>query len=297
MNFWTTFTIQFLNGLTIGSILILLTLGLNIVFGLRGIVNGAHGIYYMLGAYFGHTMATHLQMNFWLVLLIAFGTCFFLGCFQEILGIRPLVKWNRESGHILVATIGSAYIAQELVKMIWGAEVKLAEIPAFLKGVIHLGPIIYSKYWLFIIGFTALLTGIIGLFFTKAGIGILVRSLVMNDKVSQALGTNATLLNTFVFGLGVGLAGIAGVLAAPILTVSTNMCFDMFMIMFVVIIFGGLGSLLGVVISGCIIGVTLSFATGMVNGTFAYILVFVVMIAIIMVKPLGLFGRPGFLKL
>jgi branched-subunit amino acid ABC-type transport system permease component len=294
---FVTIIIQFLNGLAIGSILILLSLGLSIVFGMRGIVNVAHGVFYMLGAYLAHTLALYLQINFWIVLLIASASNFILGCMLEIFTIKPLIKWNRIPIHFMILTLGFAFISQELFKMIWGPEIKLVEIPGFLQGVMQLGPIIYPKYWLFVIGFTLSLSLVIGVFFNKAGIGILVQSLLMNDNVSQALGTNAALLNTLVFGLGAGVAGIAGVLASPILTVSTNMCFDMLMIMFVVIIFGGLGSLLGVVVSGLIIGMVLSFSTGLVHGTFANVFVFIVLIAILMLKPLGLFGRPGLLKL
>jgi branched-chain amino acid transport system permease protein len=289
--------IQFLNGLAIGSILILLSLGLTIIFGMRGIVNIAHGVFYMLGAYLAHTFALYLQINFAIVLIIAFGCNFLLGCLLETLAIKPLVKWNRIPIHFMIMTLGFAFISQELFKMIWGPEIKLVEIPGFLQGVVQMGPIIYPKYWLFVIGFTLVITLVISIFFNKTGIGILVQSLLMNNSVSQALGTNAALLNTLVFGFGSGVAGIAGVLAAPILTASTNMCFDMIMLMFVVIIFGGLGSLLGVVVSGLIIGMVLSFGTSLVNGTFANIFVFIVMIAILMIKPLGLFGRPGLLKL
>jgi branched-chain amino acid transport system permease protein len=294
---FSTIIIQFLNGLAIGSILILLSLGLTIVFGMMGIVNIAHGVFYMLGAYLAHTLALHLQINFSIVLIIAFGSNFLLGCLLETSAIRPLVKWNRIPIHFMIMTLGVAFISQELFKMIWGPETKLVEIPGFLQGIMQVGPIIYSKYWLFVIGFTLAITLVISVFFNKAGTGILVKSLLMNNSVSQALGTNAASLNTLVFGLGSGIAGIAGVLAAPILTASTNMCFDMIMIMFVVIIFGGLGSLLGVVVSGLIIGMVLSFGTSFVSGTFANVFVFIVMIVILMIKPLGLFGRPGLLKL
>jgi branched-chain amino acid transport system permease protein len=109
------------------------------------------------------------------------------------------------------------------------------------------------------------------------------------------LGTNAPKINTFVFGIGTGIAGIAGIMAGPVLGVEPNMCFDLLILLFMIIIFGGLGSLLGVVIAGLIIGQVFSFGTALLTGVIARILVFVVMIAILLVRPLGLFGRTGIL--
>jgi branched-chain amino acid transport system permease protein len=118
-----------------------------------------------------------------------------------------------------------------------------------------------------------------------------VRSVAINNEISQALGTNAPVLNTLIFGLGTGVAGVAGVLAGPILSVDPNMAFELLIMLFVVIIFGGLGSLLGVVVSGVIIGTILSLGTALLTGTLAKIAVFVIMVAILIIKPSGLFGR------
>jgi branched-chain amino acid transport system permease protein len=292
-----TIFIHFLNGLAIGGILILLALGLNIVFGLRGIVNAGHGIFYMLGAYISSSLSVYLNLNFFLIIIAAFLINIILGCIVEKIFIKPLVDWNREPVHIVIVTIGLAFICQELVKFIWGTSYKIAEVPSFLQGVINFGGIVYPIYWLFVIGFTATLTLILGIIFKKSGIGILVQSLVMNENTSKALGTNASLLNNFVFGFGVGCAGIAGVLSAPIGTITTEMCFDKLMLLFGIIIIGGLGSFAGVVVSGLIIGLVISFGTALLNGTMANMLVFIVMIAVIIVRPHGFFGNPGIMKL
>ena len=98
---FVTIVIQFMNGLAIGSILILLSLGLGIVFGMRGIVNAAHGVFYMVGAYLAHTFSIHVQINFWIIILVAFWSNFLLGCILEISGIKPLIKWGREPAHLL----------------------------------------------------------------------------------------------------------------------------------------------------------------------------------------------------
>ncbi len=285
---------QILNGLTIGSIFILLSSGLTIVFGLQGVVNCAHGAFYMIGAYLGVKLMPVLQ-NYWLILAIAFCCTFGLGWLMERLGIRFLVRSKREGTHVLVLTLGLAILLRELVKIAWGAVPQLAESPAVLKGILAWGPITYPKYWLFVMGFTAAIMGILAFFFQRTGLGTLVQSITMNNEISQSLGTNAPKINTLVFGLGTGIAGIAGVLSGPILGVEPNMTFDLLIILFVVIIFGGLGSLLGVVISGLIVGLVISFGTALITGMVAKILVFVVMIAILLVRPLGLFGKTGIL--
>ena len=290
----TTFIMQILNGLTIGSIFILLSSGLTIVFGLQGIVNCAHGVFYMLGAYLAITLVPILN-SFWLALILASAFNFGLGCLMEYTGIRFLVQAKREGTHVLVMTLGLAILFRELVKIIWGAVPQQAEVPAALQGTLTWGAITYPQYWLFVILFTGAIMAGLALFFRRTGLGILVQSIAMNSEVSQALGTNAPRINTFIFGLGTGIAGIAGVLSGPILGVEPNMAFDLLIVLFVVIIFGGLGSLLGVVVSGMIVGMVISFGTALLTGMIAKILVFVVMIAILLVRPLGLFGKTGIL--
>jgi branched-subunit amino acid ABC-type transport system permease component len=290
-----TFCMQILNGLTIGSIFILLSSGLTIVFGLQGITNCAHGVFYMLGAYLAIKVVMPLAGNYWLALVIAFLFNFGLGCLMEYTGIRFLVQGKREGTHVLVLTLGLAILIRELVKIIWGAVPQLAEAPAALQGTVTVGPVTYPVYWLFVILFTAAIMGALGFLFMRTGLGILVQSITLNSEVSQALGTNAPRINTAVFGLGTGIAGIAGVLSGPILGVEPNMVFDLLIVLFVVIIFGGLGSLLGVVVSGIIVGMIISFGTALMTGMIAKILAFVVMIAVLLVRPLGLFGKTGIL--
>ncbi len=287
----STFIIQFLNGLTIASIYILLASGLTIVFGLQGIVNCAHGLFYMLGAYLSFTIVQQLGISFWVAIPVAFAGSFIVGVGLEFLGIRRLMQWGREFTHNLILTLGFALVGQETVKLIWGAVAKLAKAPPSLEGLLKVGPVSYPKYWLFVMGFTVIVMFGLYLFFTRTGMGILVRSIALNSEVSQALGTNAPRINTLIFGLGTGVAGVAGVLAGPILSVDPNMAFELLIIIFVVIIFGGLGSLVGVVVSGIIIGEVIAFGTALMTGMIAKVLAFTVMIAILIVRPLGLFGR------
>jgi len=289
-----TAVLQVLNGLTIGAIYILLASGLTIVFGLQGIVNIAHGVFYMLGAYLAITL--YPRIGFALTIVAVFLVTALLGLGLEVTGVRPLVRWRRPGTQVLVLTLGVAIIASELTKLAWGPVPQLSDVPAGLTGVVSLGPILYPKYWLFVMAFTAVFMTALAVAFNRTTLGILVQSIALNSEISQAMGTNAPRINSMVFALGSGVAGIAGVLAGPILSVYPTMCFDLLIILFVVVILGGLGSLLGIVVSGILIGLVNAFGVAYLTGTAGNILAFAVMIAVLVFRPLGLFGRAGILK-
>ena len=289
-----TAVLQVLNGLTIGAIYILLASGLTIVFGLQGIVNIAHGVFYMLGAYLAITL--YPKIGFALTVVAVFVVTALLGLGLEVTGVRPLVRWRRPGTQVLVLTLGVAIIASELTKLAWGPVPQLSDVPASLTGVVSLGPILYPKYWLFVMAFTAVFMAALAVAFNRTTLGILVQSIALNSEISQAMGTNAPRINSMVFALGSGVAGIAGVLAGPILSVYPTMCFDLLIILFVVVILGGLGSLLGIVVSGILIGLVNAFGVAYLTGTAGNILAFAVMIAVLVFRPLGLFGRAGILK-
>ncbi|HEX7127572.1 MAG TPA: branched-chain amino acid ABC transporter permease [Thermodesulfobacteriota bacterium] len=286
--------LQVLNGLTIGAIYILLAAGLTIVFGLQGIINVAHGVFYMLGAYLGIGLTPTL--GFPLALVVAFVVNAALGLLLEVAGIRPLVRWKRDGMQVLVVTLGIAIVASEVAKLVWGPVPRTSDIPDGLAGVITIGPIVYPTYWLFVMAFTAVLMGGLALAFHRTTLGIIVQSIALDGEVSQAMGTNAPRVNSLVFALGTGVAGVAGVLAGPILSVYPTMCFDLLMILFVVVILGGLGSLAGVVVAGVLVGQVTAFGVAYLSGTAGTILAFAAMIAVLVFRPLGLFGRAGILK-
>ncbi len=289
-----TIVLQVLNGLTIGAIYILLASGLTIVFGLQGIVNVAHGVFYMLGAYLAIDL--YPRVGFAGTLVVVFVVTALVGLGLEIVGVRPLVRWRRSGMQVLVMTLGVAIIASELTKLVWGPVPQLSDVPAGLAGSLTLGPIVYPTYWLFVIAFTVVVMGLLGLAFHRTTLGIMVQSIALNSDISQAMGTNAPRINSIVFALGSGVAGIAGVLAGPVLSVYPTMCFDLLMILFVVVILGGLGSLLGIVVSGVLIGQVNAFGVAYLTGTAGNIFAFAVMIAVLIFRPLGLFGRAGILK-
>lgn len=290
----TAITLQVLNGLTIGAIYILLASGLTIVFGLQGIVNVAHGVFYMLGAYLA--IGLYPRIGFAATLAVVFLATGLLGLAMELVGVRPLVRWKRHGTQVLVFTLGLAIIASEVTKLVWGAVPQQSEVPPALAGVLTIGPIVYPVYWLFVIAFTALFMGLLVLAFNRTTLGILVQSIALDSETTQALGTNAPRINSLVFALGTGVAGVAGVLAGPILSVYPTMCFDLLMILFVVVILGGLGSLGGIVVSAVLIGLLNAFGVAYLTGTAGSIFAFAAMIVVLIVRPLGLFGRAGILK-
>ena len=289
-----TIVLQVLNGLTIGAIYILLAAGLTIVFGLQGIVNIAHGIFYMLGAYLAITL--YPELGFVLTLAVVFVVTAVLGLGLELGGVRPLVRWKRSGTQVLVLTLGVTIIMTEVTKLVWGPVPRGSEVPPALAGAVSLGPLVYPKYWLFVMLFTAVFMGALALAFNRTTLGILVQSIALNSEISQAMGTNAPRINSLVFALGSGVAGIAGVLAGPILSVYPNMGVDLLIILFVVVILGGLGSLLGIVVSGILIGIVNAFGVAYLSGTAGNIVGFAIMIGVLIFRPLGLFGRAGILK-
>lgn len=286
--------LQVLNGLTIGAIYILLASGLTIVFGLQGIVNVAHGVFYMLGAYLAIDL--YPRIGFLPTLVVVFLVTGGIGYLLEFLGIRPLIRWRRHGVQVLVLTLGVAIIGVEITKLVWGPVPQLSEVPPALAGVIEIGPVVYPAYWLFVMAFTALFMGLLAVLFNRTTLGIVVQSIALNSDISQAMGTNAPRINSIVFALGTGVAGVAGVLAGPILSVYPAMAFDLLMILFVVVILGGLGSLTGAVISGVLIGLVQAFGVAYLTGTAGNIVAFAVMILVLVFRPLGLLGTAGIVK-
>jgi branched-chain amino acid transport system permease protein len=284
---------QVMNGLTIGAIYILLASGLTIVFGLQGIVNVAHGIFYMLGAYLAIDLYPLIGLP--LTIVVVFGAVAGLGLIVERTAVRPLVNGKRDAVQVLIVTLGVAIIASELTKIVWGPVPRLSEVPPALSGSVQFLGLRYPAYWLFVIAFTAALMTALGLAFNFTTLGAMVQAIALDPDTAQAMGINVPAINSMVFALGAGVAGVAGVLAGPILSVYPTMCFDLLMILFVIVILGGLGSLLGVVVSGLLVGCVNAFGVAYLHGTTGTICVFAVMIVVLVVRPLGLLGRPGIL--
>ncbi|SDX95420.1 amino acid/amide ABC transporter membrane protein 1, HAAT family [Ruegeria halocynthiae] len=281
------FFFQLLNGLGLGVIYFLLSVGLTITFGLLNFVNFAHGAFYMVGAYVTFVIVS-LTGNFWLALLIAPLVIGTLAIALE----QSVVKFSYvlEHKYQILVTLGVALMLQELVIMIWGPIGKNVSPPSSLAGIIEIGDFIYPKYRAFVIAFSALIAIVVWWGLEKTKFGALVRAGSENAQMVGLLGVNITRLFSITFGLGGLLAGLAGVLAAPLRGADPFMGVEALGIAFIVVVIGGMGSFLGALVGGLVVGVMQSVMSS-VWPEGASLMVYAAMAAVILSRPRGLFGR------
>jgi branched-chain amino acid transport system permease protein len=280
---------QLFTGLALGSVFVLLALGLSLIFGLLTIVNFAHGQFYMLGAYAG-VFFLALTGNFWLALLAVPLAVGVLGMLCERFLIRPL--YGRGIDYPLVLTFGLGLMLLESVRMIAGTEGVPFSTPPALAGAVDLGFFFFPKYRLFLIGVTALLLIALWLFLEKTTYGLIIRAGARDPEIVEVLGVDISRVWLIVFGIGIGIAGLAGLLAAPTRGVFPEMGIDVLVEAFVITVVGGMGSLIGAVVAGVLVGVTFSF-TAFYFPEMAQISMFILMGVVLTLRPRGLFGRAG----
>jgi branched-chain amino acid transport system permease protein len=285
--------IQLFNGLILGSIYVLLSLGLTVIFGTLGVVNFAHGALYMLGAYAAYSFVTVLHVNFILALIICPVIVGAIGILLE----RPLISKLYKLPHFynLLLTFGIMFFIQEAVKIIFGPEGEPFSIPEMLNGAVNLGFMLYPKYRLFVIIVTGFLALGVWIFIEKTKLGAIIRAGTDDSEMADALGINVPRTFTLVFGMGTALSGLAGVLSAPIQDVQPLMGMDMLVETFVIVIIGGMGSIVGSVLAGLVIGelVTLGIVFWPPAST---TLIYVFMIVILIMRPRGFLGRAEFFE-
>ena len=281
------YLLQTINGIGIGMLYFLLAVGLSIVFGLLRFVNFAHGTFYLLGAYFCYQMM-RWGLSFWLALVVVPLGVGVLGWLTEKLVLRHVYAKPHEF-HILV-TVGFALIVQEVVILIWGPLGDSVAVPELLNGVVMWGSFVYPKYRLFVIGFTAVLAVLIWYVLEGTRLGSVVRAGSESTEMVSLLGMNVFGIFSLVFGLGVGLAALAGVLAAPIRGASPFMGVEALGVAVVVVVVGGLGSFSGALVGGLLIGIVQSLmSTVWPEG--ASLMIYVAMAAVLLLRPNGLLGR------
>ncbi|MTI42791.1 amino acid/amide ABC transporter membrane protein 1 (HAAT family) [Roseibium hamelinense] len=299
----TLLAVQTLNGLQLGILLFLIAAGLTLVFGVMDFINLAHGVQYMLGAYLA-VAGYQLTGSFWLALIIGLALALFCGLVLEFLVFRRL--YDRDHLDQVLATFGVILFLNEAVKVIWGAAPLSLPAPNLLDGAIPLvNNLQYPVYRLALIvsglGVAALLYVLV----TRTRVGMLVRAGATNPDMVAALGVNIRRLFMIVFGFGTMLAGFAGIMAAPILSVEPGMGDNLLILAFVVIVVGGIGSIRGAFLAALIIGLvdTLgrSFATDIaklalppaaandVGPALASMLIYILMAAVLFFRPSGLF--------
>jgi len=274
------------NGLVVGTMYVMMALGLSIIFGMIGVINIAHGVFYALGAYFALLLRDSL--GFGPALAISPILVSLIGMGIEASLMRRLYRGDPLLA--LLFTFGLAMVIEQLIRMIWGPSGFSFDIPRYLGGSISLGNIIYSKYRFFVLGIAVATVGSLWYFFEKTRYGMIIRAGSRDAEMVRVLGIGLNRILTMVFGLGIALAAFAGILSAPLSEVQPAMGTSVIVAAFVVVVIGGLGSFWGAVIAGLLVGeiVTMSilFWPPMAEASMYFL-----MAIVLLVRPRGLFGE------
>lgn len=287
INFFALFG-QLLIGLINGSFYALLSLGLAIIFGLLRIINFAQGAMYMLGAFVALLGFKYMGMNYWVALLIVPIVVGVIGILIQRFLIRPIA--NEDHLYSLLLTFGLALMIQGLFTHWFGSSGQSYPVPDALKGGVRLPFMYLPNYRAWIIVVSVLVCFSTWWMIEKTKLGVYLRAGTENPQLLQAFGINVPLIVTLTFGFGVGLAGFAGVMAAPVYSVSPDMGSNILIIVFAIVVIGGMGSIGGAILTG--------LGMGVVEGLTKYFypeasatVIFLVMVIVLLIKPSGLFGK------
>lgn len=278
-------TINLFNGLVYGALLIVMCSGLALIYGLRRVVNFAHGSLYMLGAYLGYSIAG--VSNFWVALLAAPAIMAVLGVLLDRYGFRLLQ--DRDPLSVVLVTFGLLLVIEDVVLTLWGKSNYSVSTPEALNMTVDLLGTPVPAYRIAVIAIGALVALGLTLWLRHSKIGLLVRAASTEPVTTSMQGVNTDALSAGVVGLGTALAGLAGVVAAPFLSLSPTMSSDVLIDSFVVVVIGGLGSLAGAFIAALALGMIQAVGAVYVPGV-AAMLPFLLMVAILIWKPAGLAG-------
>ena len=280
---------QLFTGLVLGGILVLLAIGLSLIFGLMTVVNFAHGSFFMLGAYVGFFVLGYTK-NFWVALVVAPLVVGVFGLVVERFLIRRL--YGRGPDDPLLLTFGLSLVLIEAVKLLVGKLGLTLDPPGALAGAVDLGFMMFPAYRLFVLAVTAVVLLGLWLFLEKTNIGLVVRAGSRDALMVRALGIDLGRVWFLIFGLGIAMAGLAGILAGPLRGVYAEMGTEIIIEAFVVVVVGGMGSLPGAIVAGLLIGQVISLTTFFAP-KLAEIVVFVVMAVVLLTRPSGLLGEAG----
>jgi branched-chain amino acid transport system permease protein len=298
---------QFLNGIQLGMLLFLLAAGLTLIFGIMDLVNLAHGSLYMLGAYFAATFAEWTD-SFLLGALLALAATAVTGMLLEVIAVRRL--YGRSHLDHVLGTFGLLLFFNELVRLIWGPAGMTLPLPSEMLNAVEVLPgLFYPLYRLVIIGVTLAVAVLMYLLIMRTRLGMLIRAGASNREMVGALGVNIKLLYTMVFGLGAALAGFAGLMQAPILTVQIGMGENILIAAFVVVTIGGIGSIRGAFVAALLVGladtVGRAFVPDMLHAflsdsassslgrALSSMMIYLVMALVLIARPEGLFPAAG----
>ncbi len=279
---------QLLLGLVNGAFYAMLSLGLAVIFGLLGVVNFAHGALYMLGAFVAWFLLEKLGINYWFALVLAPLAVGVLGVIVERLFLKRLYKLDPLYG--LLLTFGLALIIEGVFRELFGASGQSYPVPELLQGATNLGFMILPNYraWVVVVSLAVCM----GTWYLieRTRLGAYLRAGTENAALVQAFGINVPVMVMLTYGAGAALAGLAGVLAAPIIQVSPLMGSNLIIVVFAVVVIGGMGSIMGSILTGLGLGV-IEGLTRVFYPEASSIVVFVIMVIVLMFRPAGLFGK------
>jgi branched-chain amino acid transport system permease protein len=279
---------QLLVGLINGSFYAILSLGLAIIFGLLNIINFAHGAQYMMGAFFAWIGLRYFGINYWVALILSPLLVGVIGIILERTMLKRLYHLDHLYG--LLLTFGLALIIEGIFRYYYGISGQPYEIPQALTGAYNLGFMFLPKYRGWVIVASLIVCFVTWYVIERTKLGAYLRAGTENPKLLQAFGVNVPLLITLTYGYGVALAAFAGVLAAPIFSVNPVMGSNLIIVVFAVVVIGGMGSILGSIVTGLGLGL-IEGLTRVYYPEASAVVVFVIMAIVLLVRPAGLFGR------
>lgn len=283
------FAMQMFTGLALGCVYVLLAVGLSLIFGMLTVVNFAHGAFYMVGAYAG-VFLMGLTGNFWITLVLVPLVVGTIGMAVERFLVRPL--YGRGIDYPLLLTFGLGLVMVELVRIVFGLEGVPFDTPKALRGAVDIGIGYFPLYRLFLIAVTTALIFALWLFIEKTSYGLVIRAGARDPEIARILGINISRVWLVVFAIGTGVAGLAGVLSAPMRSVIPDMGSTVLVEAFVVTVVGGMGSLIGAVVAGLLVGIVVAM-TSLFWPELADLSMYVLMAVVLLIRPQGLFGQKG----
>lgn len=283
MTLWIILTI---NSIALAGLLFLLSAGFSLIFGLMRIPNLTHGALFMLGAYFGVTFL-RLGLNFWVAAILSAIVLGVIGALIERLLLRRLA--GQELAQVLV-TLGLAFIIADVCLLVWTGDPIPLATPESLRGVLRAGTVVFPKYRLAVVVMAVVVAAVMWYLLERTRLGATIRAGVDDPEIARVIGIRVSRLFTAVFSFGSALAGFGGVLSGPILSVYPGLDAEMLPLALIIVILGGAGSLPGALLGSLVIGFIYNFGQAMFP-ELAYVILFLPMVIVLVVRPQGLFGR------
>jgi branched-chain amino acid transport system permease protein len=286
---WPNFISQLFNGLALGALLALISSGLTIIYGTLGVLNLAHGAMFMIGGYAG-LVAYQYTQSFLLAVLAGSLFVMVLGLLMERVIIRHF--YNRPHEDQLLVTFGLSICFVEVIRLIFSSQSQMVPPPSLFQGITNLGFMFYPTYRLAVVGIVAIALGALFIVLYRTRLGMIVRAGIEDSVMVDSLGINVYRVFMVVFGIGAMAAGFAGIINAPVVSLTPGMGDDILVETFVVVVIGGVGSFPGAILGGLIAGEIISI-TSMFNPGYAYVMLFAAMTLVLVVRPHGLLGMAG----